>query len=166
MCVCPECKTIGSIKSSGDEVFCTKCGLKTKVDQYGLFGKDFPFADVAEWDDWQESFYKDYTEGIEDSSRPIVFDDDVRLQTVNSEHETEKLGKGRFSLYKDRFSFKTDEKEINLPVEKIPDCSVFSRSNFNFTDSEGLHYELYSDRLINVRKYLSVWTILRKKIKD
>ncbi len=163
LCVCPECKTIGSIKSLGDEVYCTKCGLKTRVDEYGLFGKDFPFTNVAQWDDWQEAFYRDYTESIKDNNTAIVFDENVNLQTVDSNHQTVILGKGRFSLYRDRFSFKTDDTEINLPVEKIPDCSVFSRSNFNFTDSEGLHYELYADRLINVRKYLSVWTILREE---
>lgn len=163
LCVCPECKTIGSIKSLGDEVFCTKCGLKTRVDEYGLFGKDFPFENVAQWDDWQEAFYRNYTESIKDNNTAIVFDENVNLQTVDSNHQTKALGCGLFSLYRDRFSFKTADTEINLPVEKIPDCSVFSRTNFNFSDDEGLHYELFTDRLINVRKYLSVWTILREE---
>jgi len=163
LCVCPKCKSIGSIKSEGDKVFCKECGLSTKVDEYGFFSSDFPFKNLALWDDWQEDFYKDYINQIKDKDTAIFYDENVNLQTFDSNHQTTVLGNGRFTIYKDRFSFKTKEKEIILPIEKLPDCSVFSRSNLNFTDNEGLHYELYADRLINVRKYHSAWSILRKQ---
>lgn len=173
VCVCPACKTIGSIKSKGNSVFCTSCGIRTDLDEYGFFtNKDFPVKHYGEWDTWQEQFYKDYVEGFDDcknstGEKPLVFDDDVSLRTINSEHETKELGTGRFSLYKDRFVFEpATGGKLELPVNRIPDSSVFSRTNFNFTDDEGLHYELYTDhlindRLLNVRKYHSIWKILR-----
>ena len=99
--------------------------------------------------------------------KPLVYDDGVSLRTINADHEEKLLGRGRFSLYLDRFVFEpATGGKLELPVNRIPDSSVFSRTNFNFTDDEGLHYELYTDhlindRLLNVRKYHSIWKILR-----
>lgn len=216
VCVCPACKTIGSIKSKGNSVFCTSCGLSTELDEYGFFtNKAFPFKHYGEWDAWQESFYKDYVAGFAGTSesndeagfagaelddgikaggaelnggtkaadtceKPLVYDDGVSLRTINADHEEKLLGRGRFSLYLDRFVFEPDAslsleagvsdcQKLELPISRIPDSSVFSRTNFNFTDDEGLHYELYTDhlindRLLNVRKYNSIWKILRNSL--
>ena len=185
VCVCPSCKTIGSIKSKGNSVFCTNCGLSTDLDEYGFFtNKAFPFKHYGEWDEWQESFYKDYVAKFKETKKaegtcekPLVFDDGVSLRTINAEHEEKLMGTGRFSLYLDRFVFEPEaglapegegshRQKLELPISRIPDSSVFSRTNFNFTDDEGLHYELYTnglinDRLLNVRKYNSLWKLLR-----
>ncbi|MBO7613075.1 MAG: hypothetical protein J6S81_04560, partial [Treponema sp.] len=195
VCVCPACRTIGSIKSKGNSVFCTSCGLSTDLDEYGFFtNKAFPFKHYGEWDAWQESFYREYVAGFAGTKacgdsldggtkaggtceKPLVYDDGVSLRTINADHEEKLLGTGRFSLYCDRFVFEPDAslsleagvsdcKKLELPISRIPDSSVFSRTNFNFTDDEGLHYELYTDhlindRLLNVRKYHSIWKILR-----
>ena len=180
VCVCPACKTIGSIKSKGNSVFCTSCGLSTELDEYGFFtNKAFPFKHYGEWDAWQESFYKDYVARFA-GEKPLVYDDGVSLRTINADHEEKLLGRGRFSLYLDRFVFETDAslsleagvsdcQKLELPISRIPDSSVFSRTNFNFTDNEGLHYELFTDhlindRLLNVRKYHSIWKILRNSL--
>ena len=176
VCVCPSCKTIGSIKSEGNSVFCTSCGIRTDLDEYGFFtNKDFPVKHYGEWDTWQEQFYKDYVESFDSDKdgtgeKPLVFDDDVSLRTINTEHETKELGTGRFSLYKNRFVFEpATGGKLELSISQIPDTAVFSRTNFNFTDDEGLHYELYTDhlingRLLNVRKYNSIWKILRSTL--
>ena len=167
VCVCPSCRTIGSIKTKGDSVFCTNCGISTTLNDYGFFEDGFIFKSYGEWDEWQEGFYRYYVNSFENEKEPLVYDDGVSLRTINAEHETKELGTGRFSLYKDRFAFEPENGEkIELPVNIIPDSSVFSRTNFNFTDDKGLHYELYTehlinDRLLNVRKYHSLWKLLR-----
>lgn len=162
VCVCPSCKTIGNIKTEGNSVFCTNCEIKTNLDEYGYFEKSFPMRHFGEWDTWQENFYQEYVANFTETDKPLVYDDNVNLRTVNADHETVPLGCGRFSLYKDRFTFEpVNADKIELPVSKIPDSSVFGRTNFIFTDTDGLHYELYSDRIINVRKYISIWKLLR-----
>ena len=162
--VCPSCKSIGQLKTQKDTIFCQKCGLKTQINDLGYFTPDFKFNNPTEWDLWQEDFYKNYITEFTDNTKEIIFDQDVCLRKFNSEHQTFELGRGRFSLYKDRFCFKpANNSEINLMIENIPDASVFSRSNLNFSDKDGFHYELYADRLINVRKYLSCWEYLRNQ---
>ncbi len=167
VCVCPKCKTIGQIASEGNKVFCKSCGLSTTMDDYEYFDKEFPFHTVAEWDLWQEKFYGEYISSsikFPSSSAPLLFDENVQLRTFDSNHNTVELGKGIFSLTNNSFVFKVEGKEdLILPIKDLPDASVFSRSNFNFTNnSNGLHYELYADHLFNVRKYLSGWKYLRE----
>jgi len=160
--VCPECKTIGNIKTRKNTVYCDHCHTSATINEYAYFDDSFKFHTVTEWDLWQEDFYKDYVAKFNDETTPLFFDEDVYLKTFNSNHETTELGKGRFSLYKDSFRFKPEGKdEVSILISNIPDTSVFSRSNFNFTDTNGTHYELYADRVFNVRKYLSCWKILR-----
>lgn len=164
VCVCPSCKTIGNIKTEGNSVFCTNCGLKTNHNEYYFFDNDFPFKTFGEWDSWQDDFYKNYVNNFSSTDEPLVFDENVSLKTINSNHEENIIGTGKFSLYKDRFVFEPSSKEkIEFLISKIPDSSVFSRTNFNFTDDEGLHYELFCDRIINVRKYNSLWKLLREQ---
>ncbi|MCQ2592189.1 MAG: 1-acyl-sn-glycerol-3-phosphate acyltransferase [Treponema sp.] len=165
LCVCPECKSIGRIKTDNNSVFCTNCNLKTDIDEYCYFGKGFPFHTVEEWDSWQEDFYRSYIKERENLNEPLFYDDEMSFRTVSSEHETTELGTGRFGLYKDHYFFKpTEGEEISLPIKDIPDCSVFNRTNYNFTDTKGLHYEVYTKNLVNVRKYLSVWRVLREEL--
>lgn len=165
ICVCPECKSIGNIKTKENTVYCEKCNTTATIDEYAYFNEGFRFHTVTEWDLWQEEFYKEYVNKITDNQTVLFQDANVSLKTFNAEHETTILGNGTFALYKDRFSFTPDGKEpIELSISKIPDTSVFSRSNFNFTDDDGIHYELYADRIFNVRKYNSCWKLLRAEI--
>ena len=164
VCVCPSCKTIGNIKTSGNEVFCTKCNLRGTIDETTFFDNKFPFHTVADWDLWQENFYKDLILSTKEDDKTLFSDDNVYLRTFDSEHNTTELGKGTFAFTKNSFTFTpSGSNQIVLPISDIPDASVFSRSNFNFTNNKnGLHYELYSDHLLNVRKYLSGWNIMRE----
>lgn len=157
VCICPECKSIGKLKTEGDDIFCTKCNMRATVGEYAFFNDGFKFKSVAQWDEWQEKYFRENV--------CELYDDDVMLRTFDSEHNTVELGKGRFELKDASFIFTPTGKEpVVLPIADIPDASVFSRSNFNFTNNkDGLHYELYADRLINVRKYFSNWKICREK---
>lgn len=162
--VCPECKKIGFIGSQGNSVFCTNCAAKATLDAYGFFNPEFKFRSVLEWDKWQEDFYKDYVSNFKDPLKPLFQDTNVAIRTVTSNHKTCEIGYGTFSLYKDRFIFEPlNKEEIVFEIKDVPDLSVYGKSILCFSDSAGTHYELHPDKIINVRKYLSCWTLLHKK---
>lgn len=50
---CPKCGGRYTLKTKGNELFCTECDLKTTVDNRYAFPKDFTFKNFAEWYDWQ-----------------------------------------------------------------------------------------------------------------
>lgn len=169
-CVCPSCKSIGHITSSGNSIKCTSCGITAEIDYYQAFSENFPVRNVSEWDDFQESFYREYIPTFTDPSVTIYSDSGYSLQTVTSDHKTTPLGSGIFSMSCGAFTFtafpETDsEKTYTFPLEKVPDASVYGKSIFIFSDSEGTHYELNPEdgKLINARKYLSAWQIITGK---
>ena len=166
VCVCPECKTIGNIHTEKDDVFCSNCNLRGTIGEYSFFDDKFPFHSVADWDLWQEKYFNELILSTKDENAVLFSDENVNLRTFDLNHNTEELGTGAFSLTKKGFVFSVSGKDdVILPIADIPDASVFSRSNFNFTNNKnGLHYELYASRLFNVRKYLSGWKLIRASL--
>lgn len=49
--MCPSCRSIGSLKSNGNDIACS-CGLKVHYNEYGLLTGG-PFDNTAEWNKWQ-----------------------------------------------------------------------------------------------------------------
>lgn len=162
LCVCPECKSIGKLTTLKNSIKCTKCDLSTEYTEYGYFSDGFKFHTIEEWDDWQEAFYKDYISQIPDTTSPLFADEDVELNALSQDHSSQSLGKGTFTMFKDRFEFTTNEKTTVIPFNEIPDMSIFAKTGLTFkNDKSGIHYEFKTDRRLNVRKYLSCWNYLR-----
>ncbi len=163
-CVCPRCLTLGKITSKGNKVMCTSCGNETEFDVYGDFDPAFGVTNTKEWEALQEDFLKKLAASKNDTL-PFFTDGDVYLKFVDSEHNEKILGNGKMALYKDRFEFVPLEQDvISIPVAEIPDMSVYNRNSFVFSDAAGTHYEIKpvtKKSPLNVRKYISIWKILR-----
>lgn len=159
--VCPKCKTIDNITSKKNKIFCKNCGMETILDEYGYFPKDFDFKTVEEWDNFQEDFYKNLVAQTKDNTDSLFFDSDVELCIFNNQHIETSQGIGIFKMFTDRFVFETESKSIELPLSEIPEVSIHGKKTLIFTSSGNLHYELKSEKLINVRKYLICFYALR-----
>ena len=165
-CVCPRCRTLGKITSSGNRVKCTACGNETEFDVYGNFDPAFGVTNTKEWEDLQEEYFKELAAGANTQSESVPFfgDSDVSLKTLDANHMENNLGSGKMALYADRFEFVPAAGEaISLPLKNIPDMSVYGRNGFVFSDVSGTHYEIKSNQEkspLNVRKYISLWSKL------
>ena len=163
-CVCPRCRTLGKITSSGNCVKCTACGNETEFDVYGNFDPAFGVSNTEEWEDLQEEYFKKLAQSDQNDSVPFFSDGDVSLKTVDSNHNENNLGIGKMALYKNRFEFVPQNgKTISLPLTSIPGMSVYSRNGFVFSDTNGTHYEIkpvQKKSPLNVRKYISLWSKL------
>lgn len=160
--VCPVCKKIDTLQTHKDSVSCKECGTSTKIDSYGNFLPDFNFRTVEEWDSWQDEFYAEYYKSC-DSETILFSDENVCVNTVTSEHETKNVGSGKICMYKEKFVFEGEENTIEFDLNQISDMSIYGRKTLVFTDGTGAHYEVKSEKLINVRKYLSIYN-LRKTL--
>ena len=158
-CVCPKCRKLGTIATRGNKVFCNSCGNTTEFDEYGFFDKSFGVTNTEEWEDLQEKFFTELAATHTDKTDPFFSDDGVFMRIVDSNHKEQELGQGTMSLYCDRFVFKDSDgkNEITLPLNQIPDMSVYSRNGFVFSDTAGTHYEIkpvQKKSPLNVRKYI------------
>ncbi len=166
LCVCPKCKEIDSIVTVRNSIYCKKCGAATDIDEYGYFLSDFKFHTVEEWDSYQEKYLVDFAKKHDDN-RPLFSDTVLILRKISSDHKEELVGEGIFSMYKDRFSFKTSTGDLSVKVDEIIDMAIYGRANLVFSDAAGNHYEIKSDckmdHLKNMRKYVIVWKFLKSK---
>jgi len=162
LCVCPECKGIDVIRTSGKSVSCVNCGHLTDYSEYGFFDESFRFKNLTLWDEWQTEFYKDYIEKSEGINTPLFTDTNCTLSAISDEHNvvplgvTEKGNTGDFKFFKDRIEFNS----ITIKLADINACSIFARDTFCFSDRTGTHYELESADLKNFRKYTSALQII------
>lgn len=174
MCVCPKCNQIDVIKTEKNDVICENCGKLCSYDEYGSLverSDGFIFETIEEWDYFQDDFYKKLVANYKEtkSAGEIYFsNDNVTLFKVGTGHESEEVGKGTISISSDSVRFKTSDKEINVKISEIPDMAMYGKTNLVFSDAEGTHYELKSEKtskkekVLNVRKYISIWENLRE----
>lgn len=166
LCVCPICKQINTITTKENNINCIHCGLLTQYNEYGYFENyqsDFNFKTVEEWNIWQEEFYKKLSLTSSTKDKPFFIDNEVSLNTVNQEHNEQSLGTGTISLSSQGLHFSSSLKDFIIPIEQLPDMAMYGKKGLVFTDAENIHYELHCEKLINVRKYISVWKYLRNK---
>lgn len=181
VCVCPECRSIDSIATKGDTVFCKKCGMSTQYDDYGFFGDGFKFHNLTQWDEWQTEFYRQYIQDSAGTEEPLFFDTDVRLSKITDDHRETPVGKGTFRLFKDRMDFlavngggylphdirpaeESGSPMLSIPLESITAISVFNKCVLCFSDKDGTHYEMRptdKKQIKNFRKYTSALEILK-----
>lgn len=97
--ICPKCKTMGSMHSEVDDLYCTECGYKVTVDEYGFYqGEDVIFDNMYDWDMWQRRYLLSqrqkwldspdeiitaddhFTISVLRNNFPVLMDDDVRVE--------------------------------------------------------------------------------------
>lgn len=166
ICVCQSCKKIDTLSSIKDKVFCNECGFSTTLDKYGYFAENSKFKTVAEWDDFQQEELKKFVEDKKSSNQTFLFENtDSTLKSVKADHQEENLGTGTFSMFTDKFVFKTiqDGKEntIELLHKDIVDISMYGKQGLVFSDNQGNYYDLTSDKVRNVRKFIFCFKYLK-----
>lgn len=161
LCVCQNCQKIDTLSTKKNSVFCESCGFTTDIDVYGYYSESSKFKTLAEWDDFQTDYFKDFVEKNKSEENVFLFsDDEVTLKLVKAEHQEEVVGTGKFEMYTKNFSFKCEDKELDLPLCDIVDISMHGRQTLVFSDNKGNYYELTSSnpkkqkKLKNVRKYI------------
>lgn len=176
--VCPKCRKIVDHVTKKSTITCPSCHSTTTLDDYGYFPEDFPVHTVEQWDNFQEEFYANLCSSS-DTATPLFSDRDILASTITQDHEQTSLGQGTLTVFTDRFEF-TPEKNVPkssssataaspTSMEKtvihfsdVPDMSIYAKTGLVFTGKDGIHYEFTADRIINVRKHLSVWNNSKK----
>ena len=166
LCVCQSCKKLDTLSSIKNKVFCNECGFSTTLDKYGYFDENSKFKTVAQWDDFQQEELKKFVEDKKSSNQTFLFENtDSTLKSVKAEHQEENLGTGTFSMFTDKFVFKTiqDGKEntIELLHQDIVDISMYGKQGLVFSDNKGNYYDLTSDKVRNVRKFIFCFKYLK-----
>lgn len=161
--ICPVCKKLSTLKSHGDTLECTDCGMQLTFDEYGYFhskdGSEPPFTTTLDWDRWQkEEIVKICAEADNAPDKPLFSDENVILTLVNGGEASAAPESGSIAMYPDRLEF--TGVSGNSHVIKLTDISKFSltlTARMLFTISDGKYYEVKPQGVCCARRYMHAW---------
>jgi len=141
--LCPECHSISSFRSKGNNFTCTECSYSVHFEETGGFkalsGKDH-FQNLYEWDTWQIAEAKKIV--IESEEGALLFSDE-NLLLAQPEESTGKLirkGTGTLSFYRNRMEFHRENGEkLVFRLDEIKGINIQQHERLEFYQNRELY---------------------------
>jgi len=155
---CPQCGQFGTLKSKGNEVFCT-CGFRAEYDVYGDLtdtkGRKYT---VTELDEMQKKALEALVEAHQ-GEEPL-FSDQVTLYEIDSKHQCTGTRECTLAAYQDRFECG----EYKVPFATMQGMAIYSR-NCTVLHPEGVDgfLEIKSGDSFNALKYLYLYNLKKRE---
>ena len=158
--VCPNCKSEGELKSSGNHITCNSCGLKVEYTEDLLLkseDKKFKFNKLIDWYDFQREYIKSY----KITPLEIIFkDDDVKI--IDKTTEKRKLLDVGEMILTDKF-FTVGK--IKIDIDDISSYSVIGGRKI-IVNTQQKSYFIVGNERFNPIKYVLMMNKLSNKIND
>lgn len=135
--VCPVCRAIASMTSSGNQLACVSCGTKGSLDEYG-FLHGWTYDNPSDWDAFQRGLSFELRQARFNSDGTLFINDYKTLKQT-------KLGRVRVEYFDSTLRF-NGALHKDFSTNDLRDVSLTMRSNLNFT-GDGIDYILTLDRL-------------------
>ncbi len=160
--VCPECKKVGTMHSSGNLLKCD-CGYEAEMKSDGFFhncGKGLHFDNVLDWDLWQRDVWKNMLLTAK-AGELILSEEGQIVKTVDGESEEILTEDGTLNLYKDKFEIVLgDGKEpIVMDMAKMKQVSLANKDTVLLVDDK-IFLDLGSKAPRSPSKYIAAWRYL------
>ncbi len=153
--VCPRCG-LATFYSKNEKVTCEKCGLSAEYLENKEFkGKDFPFKNVGEWYDYQNSFINALDLSIYNETQAYV--DKASIKRVIPYKKKVPLYKcATVKLFGDRIEVLNDSESLTLNFDDLSAISVLGRNKLNVYVSNDV-YQFKGDKRFNALKYVNFY---------
>lgn len=107
---CPNCRSIGALKSKNEDFSCSKCSYSVKYDKYGFFsshGAVLYYDNPKDWNLWQLQYLSTLpaAAGGKNPDAPVFEDSDILLQTGGRRKPLKKLHDGKLMMFFDKIIF-------------------------------------------------------------
>ena len=133
--VCPRCRGRHTVTTKNNQIFCEKCGYLTSLNDRYLFTGDFPFANLAEWYDWQKSVFQKEIEADPDFA--LTSPVELRLPS-NGWGLTRFAGRGTCTLNREGLTYRgtRDGETVELHFS--------IRTVYRLLFGAGVNFEIYN----------------------
>ena len=156
---CPKCGEIGMLESKGNEFFC-KCGMKTRLNEYGFFeGGGLPFDNVYDWDKWQNAAFVDRVDSLKKENALVTEDTGIVLFEVFGNEKKTLMENARMRLFADRLVFEADGKTETVLLSDIRQTGV-AHTQFLYFSAGERYFEVRADHIWCARKYFALHRML------
>lgn len=103
---CPECNSIGEIKTKGDDFHCTSCKSKWHVNRLGFFegvNHTSKFDNINDWYDWQLNHFNLFIkEKVDSNYKEVLFSDENMILFKERRRGFRRVGLCDMHFYIDR----------------------------------------------------------------
>ncbi|MBQ5592784.1 MAG: 1-acyl-sn-glycerol-3-phosphate acyltransferase [Clostridia bacterium] len=159
--MCPECKAVGGLHSSGNYLTCDHCGYKVEMKFDGFFhdtGTGLHFGTILDWDKWQKNEWK---QRVLNSPDELVFEEEHQIVSTIIKHRKKPLSDdATIKLYKDRFEVVLGENSSITLMHK--DIKLVLNVSIEALIIVSPDYYLYiqSQKPRAAAKYVAAWRYL------
>lgn len=159
---CPQCKSIGNLRTKGREIFCD-CGFRAEIDDFGFWhGANMEFDNIPEWDSFQKKLLKEITDRTKGTDELLFRDDKQQIYTIENGEVTTLSESGTIELFADRVVITADKKEITVPLNDVNSVKTSSRMDLLLVTKEG-YFEIKSPYPRSATKYIVALRYLQGK---
>lgn len=158
--ICPKCKSIKTIKTNKNEIFCTFCQAKATYLTTGFIeSDDFNLSTLIEWDKMQLNDYLSYLH-----NHQIVIENKV-IWWNSSYNPKKRIGLAKLTLSSDGLILKADKFEINYSYNDINQISIQGKHKLIIYSEDGNRWLLDGKTSFNPYQYLITFQYYKNKLK-
>jgi len=133
--VCPECESVHTLITSGNDISCSSCNTKGYIDEYG-FVQGFKYDNLKDWNEFQLN----YTEQLKKTS----FEATGKISTVELDnYKVHEVG-DVIARYENEKLIISGTIDLNIDLDELAYPIVTMRRSFSF-EYEGVYYLLKLD---------------------
>lgn len=168
--ICPECHSIGNLRSRGHRLRCESCGYSVWYNSFGfLERRDGPlhFETVRDWNIWQQAQLEEEIKRRLRSAdkRPILSDGELSLYVGYRTKPVRRRSTGRLSLYSDSIEFDPRHgTSQRFPLSEVDGINVQLGERLEFYHGRVLHRFVAGDRSTSAYKWMCAVQILKRLI--
>ena len=150
LCICPECKKVGTLKSAGNRISCS-CGFHLTMDEYGYLvhvtGKKLS---VTEAFDDQKKLLE---EAVNSCAQERIWSDSVNVVKLAENHSIIAKEKASLKAFKDSLMIGDEP----VPKRQIASIDIVQRNRLIIhVKNSTFRYEITADKRFNAVKY-RIW---------
>ena len=168
---CPECSSLGKMRSERDRLFCGSCGYSVVYSPYGFFEKsDHPekaaiYDNVRDWNVWQLDNLAAVVEKAKSAADgvPLFSDERCVVWRGYRREPMQQHTRGTAVLFTDRIEIQTADNTIVHPLDDVHGINVQVKEVVEYYYDEALYMYRFEDPWVSGYKWMTAVNILKGK---
>ena len=164
--VCPRCRKLQTLRSSGNTISCSSCGLSATYEPNMTFRSDepeFPFETVADWYDFQK---KCIAELDVSGASVLLRDEKVKVFFSHQSQPKKQMMTGTLTMSKKGLRVENYVGELQLSFSEIRGVGITGKNKVVCYTHEDDSYTFVGEAGFNAYKYSQMYAKIMGRIEN
>ena len=168
---CPECNSLGTMRSQQNGLRCEICGYSVIYNTFGFFdnaadpGALVAFDNVRDWNVWQLSHLSTAVKKMKSDGKdtPLFADERCVVWRGHRREPMQRYSAGRAVLFADRIEIQTADDAIVHPIGDVHGINVQLKEVVEYYHDEALYMFRFEDPWVSGYKWMTAVNLLKGK---